>query len=235
LTRAELEAAGFGVDAASYARLTRFVEALLQENRRLNLVSARSAGSIWPLHVCDSLSLLPLIDGARVVSLVDLGSGAGLPGAVVACARPEVAVTLIDATRKKTEAVRRMCRAAGLANVEVRWGRAEELAQDRRLREGFDAVTARAVGVLAALLDLAAGYVRPGGAGWFFKSLHAAQREIAGADRAARRCGWEFQETRVYELPPPHGRRCHVVYVKTPVAGRVPPVTAQAARDPRTG
>lgn len=236
MTREELEAAGYRVDAAAHARLTRFVEALLEENQRLNLVSARSAASIWPLHVCDSLSLLPLIDGARTASLVDLGSGAGLPGAVVAAARPEVAITLIDATRKKTVAVQRICQAAGLVNVEVRWGRAEGLAHDRRLRERFDAVTARALGGLAVLVELAAGYVRPEGVGWFFKSLHAAQREIAEAAGAAVRCGWEFLETRTYQLPPPHGRRCHVVYVrKGPLAPDLPGASAQTARGPLRG
>ncbi len=236
MTREELEAAGFSVDAAAHARLTRYVELLLEENRRLNLVSARSIESIWPLHVCDSLSLLPLIDGAGVASLVDLGSGAGLPGAVVACARPEVAVTLIDATRKKTAAVQRICGAAGLMNVEVRWGRAEELAHDRRLRERFDGVTARALGGLAVLVELAAGYVRPGGFGWFFKSLHAAEAEIAEAAAVVERCGWRFLETRAYELPPPHGRRCHVVYARTasPPCG-LPRPTAQIARGPRPG
>jgi 16S rRNA (guanine527-N7)-methyltransferase len=236
LTQEELAAAGFPLEAAAHARLTRYVELLLEENRRLNLVSARSIESIWPLHVCDSLSLQPLIDAARSASLADLGSGAGLPGAVVACARPGVVVTLIDATRKKTAAVQRICRAAGLVNVEVRWGRAEELAHDRRLRERFDAVTARAVGALPVLGEWAAGYVRPGGFGWFFKSLHAAEAEIAEAAAAAECCGWRFLEARAYELPPPHGRRCHVVYARTaPLPRGLPRPTAQIARGPLPG
>lgn len=236
MTREELAAAGFPLDAAAYARLTRFVELVLEENRRQNLVSARSAESIWPLHVCDSLSLLPLIDAAQTSSLVDLGSGAGLPGAALACARPDLAVTLIDATRKKTAAVRRVCQAVGLGNVEVRWGRAEELAHDRRLRETFDAVTARALGALPVLVELAAGYVRPGGLGWFYKSLRSAEAEVGEAGAAATMCGWQFVTIRPYELPPPHGRRCHVIYVKVArLAPEWPRPFAQIARGPLAG
>ena len=60
MTHAELLAAGFEIDAAAYERLRRFVERLLRENRRVNLLSPRAAAEIWPAHVCDSLALLPL-------------------------------------------------------------------------------------------------------------------------------------------------------------------------------
>ena len=214
MTRAELAAAGYDVDEPAHAQLDRFVALLLEENRRLNLTSIRDARQAWVTHVCDSLALVPLVRAGCVDGLLDLGSGGGVPGVPLACVCSDLHVTLVDSTRKKLAAVERIVTELGLANVEYAVGRAETLAHQPACRERFDAVTARAVAELRVLLEYAAGFVRPGGWCWFFKTRAACAGEVQAAQRAAQTCALEFVEARPYALPERGGRRVIVVYRK---------------------
>ncbi len=214
MTHAELTAAGFEIDAAAYERLRRFVERLLRENRRVNLLSPRAAAEIWPAHVCDSLTLLSLVRASRPTRLLDLGTGGGLPGVPLACADALLYVTLLDATRKKVEALQRICDELGFQNVATVCGRAETLAHDPTYRESFDVVTARALARLPGLLEYAAGFVRPAGRCHFFKSCQAAAKEREAARSAAHACEMAYERTVVYRLPAGHGERAIVTYIK---------------------
>ena len=214
MTHAELTAAGCDVSAAAHQRLSGFVELLLEENRHLNLTAVRDAQTAWVTHVCDSLALLPLIRDRRPATLLDLGSGGGLPGIPLACVADDVHVTLLDATRKKLTAVERIVSRLGLSNVALICGRAEVLAHDADHRERYDAVTARAVAELRVLIEYAAGFVRPGGQCWFFKSGGEVQQEIAAAEDAASTCSLSAQPIHSYSLPRADGGRIIAVYTK---------------------
>jgi 16S rRNA (guanine527-N7)-methyltransferase len=210
------------------------VERLRRENRRLNLLSARAAAEIWPAHVCDSLALLPLLRPSEPARLLDLGSGGGLPGVPLACADRLLQVTLLDATRKKVEAVGRICSELGFENVATIWGRAETLADDPAYRESFDVVTARALAPLPTLLEYAAGFVRPAGHCHFFKSCQAATKEREAARSAARACQMAYERTFAYALPAGHGERAIVTYVKHgPLSANQPRPTRRAKRKSR--
>ncbi|HMQ15862.1 MAG TPA: 16S rRNA (guanine(527)-N(7))-methyltransferase RsmG [Phycisphaerae bacterium] len=214
MTRDQLAQAGFEVTEEAHARLARFVEALLETNRHINLTSLRVPEQVWAVHVCDALTLLPLIDESQARSLLDLGSGGGLPGLPIACVRPELRVALLDATRKKLSAVGGICTGLGLGNVEFHWGRAERLAHDQALREEFDLVAARAVGALPLVLELASGFLRPHGYGLFYKSCQAVEGEVEAAPPAAHACALVFEGVRTYSLPGEHGPRALAVYRK---------------------
>jgi 16S rRNA (guanine527-N7)-methyltransferase len=214
VTREELETAGFKVNPAAHARLAQLVELLLAENRRVNLTAARSVAVLWRAHVCDSLALLPLLREQAAVRVLDLGAGGGFPGLPLACACPDMEVTLLDATRKKVDAVRRIIQAMGLPNARAVWGRAETLAHDPAYREQFDAVAARAVATLPILLEYAAGFARPGGHCWLFKSAGAVGAEQAAAAAAAASCRLEQVDTRGYRLPGESDDRLLLVYRK---------------------
>ncbi len=200
MTRQELDAAGFDVSEVAYARLARFVQLLRAENEKLNLTAACDEDEIWRVHVCDSLTLLPVVRSHAVRRLLDLGTGGGLPGLPLACVTGRVDVTLVDATRKKIVAVRHIIARLGLDNARGVWGRSELLAHLPVYREQFDAVTARAVASLPVLLEYAAGFVRPGGRCWFFKSAAAASPEGAMAESAARACKLEYVDALPYRL-----------------------------------
>jgi 16S rRNA (guanine527-N7)-methyltransferase len=212
MTREELSAAGFPVDLDVHERLARFVERLLDENSRLNLTAIRTAVIAWPLHVCDSLALLPLLRERRAATVVDLGTGGGVPGLPLACAAPDTRFVLIDATRKKIDAVLRIVAALGLPNVEAVWGRAEALAKETLWRGVADVVVARAVAKLPELVSYAGSLVRPGGWAVFMKSVSGLKEEIAAATPHARRASLRFLEMRRYKLPDPHGERAIAIY-----------------------
>lgn len=214
MTRDELAAAGFAVEPRAHQRLAHFVELLLHENRRLNLTAIRDADEVWRLHVCESLALLPLVDESGARRLLDLGTGGGILGVPLACVRNDLHVTLLDATRKKLDAVGRIVAELELSNVDMLWGRAETLAHDVTHRERFDAVTARAVAKLPTLVEYAAGFVRCGGRCWFSKSIDAAAREVEEARHAAGQCALRYVSTRRFQLPGKHGERAVVIYEK---------------------
>jgi len=233
MTRDELAGAGFEVGRAAHTRLSRFVELLLRESRRVNLTAIRAADDVWRLHVCESLALLPLVEKLKPRRLLDLGTGGGIPGIPLACVCDDLEVTLLDATRKKLDAVERIVSELGLAGVRTLWGRAETLAHDAAHRETFDAVTARAVAALPTLVEYAAGFVRPGGQCWFAKPIEAAAREVGAAQRAAEQCELAHVAAHRFRLPDGRGEREIVVYAKRAALTKdLPRAPGRPARKP---
>ena len=160
---ARLEAVGAPVSAATLAQLGDYLARLLAMNEQMNLTAIKDAESAWERHVLDALTLLPLLAEVRAgARLVDIGSGGGIPGRVLAIARPDLRVTLVEATQKKAAFLSAVGGAMGLANVEVRAERAEQLGRGELARKA-DVVTARAVARLVELVPLARPFAKPGG------------------------------------------------------------------------
>ena len=155
------------LDAQQCERFSRFAEYLQQENRAFNLTRIVDTAQTYLRHFADSLEALPWLDAVMARSekprLIDVGSGAGLPGLAIAIARPQWEVISLDATGKKNGFQQRVIRRLGLANVTALQGRAEELAQQQAFRERFDAVLARAVARLQVVCELCVGFIGIGG------------------------------------------------------------------------
>lgn len=146
------------MDQAMQARLRSFAAAV--EASPHNLVSRRARGELLSRHVPESVALAQqLPQGARRV--LDIGSGGGFPGLVIAIVRPELDVHLLEATGKKVRFLRETADALGL-DVTVHHGRAEELAGSG-LAASFDVVTARAVASMERLLPLTVPFLAEGG------------------------------------------------------------------------
>lgn len=144
-----------GVSRETLAMLKLYVGMLEDWNTRRNLVSAVSLEDVWQRHVMDSAQLASLIP-RNAETLVDLGSGAGFPGLVLAVMlREHLKVTLFEATKKKAEFLRAVAARLDLA-VEVRNQRMEEAP-----RQAFDIVTARACAPLPELLSYAQDFIGP--------------------------------------------------------------------------
>ena len=151
------------LDPQQCEQFSRFAEYLQQENRAFNLTRIVDTSQIYLRHFADSLEALPWLDAVMARSekprLIDVGSGAGLPGLAIAIARPQWEVISLDATGKKIGFQQRLIRRLGLANVTALQGRAEELAHQQAFRERFDAVLARAVAHLQVVCELCVGFM----------------------------------------------------------------------------
>jgi 16S rRNA (guanine527-N7)-methyltransferase len=143
-------------------QLEQYIDLLLRATADFNLTAIRDREEAWNRHILESLRLLPLLgEGQR---LIDVGTGGGLPGMVLAIARPDLAVTLLEATTKKAHFLERTAKTLGLSNVNVTTERAEDAAANGApLRQTFDIVTARAVAPLRVLLELTIPFLKPSG------------------------------------------------------------------------
>lgn len=183
---AALETVGIAIDEPTIRTLERYLDHLLETNRRTNLTAVRDPETAWLRHVLDSLSLVPCLpNGAR---LIDVGSGGGLPGLVLAIARPDVRVTLLEATGKKATFCRDAAQMLELGNVTVVHERAETAAHAPAHRAAYDVVTARAVTELRELLELTLPFAREGGILLAMKGRTASE-EIAASTHALATLG----------------------------------------------
>ncbi|NND64881.1 MAG: 16S rRNA (guanine(527)-N(7))-methyltransferase RsmG [Gammaproteobacteria bacterium] len=138
------------------AQLKKFCALLKQWNQTYNLVSAKDIDALWPRHILDSLSIGPELTGDRIL---DLGSGAGLPGLPLAITEAQRQFTLLDSVGKKTRFCQQVVMELGLNNVEV----VNERAEHYQAELPFATVTARAVAPLAKLIDSCQHLLAPTG------------------------------------------------------------------------
>ena len=187
-----LEISGAELDA-----LGDYLHRMLETNRKFNLTAVRDPDHAWMRHILDSLSLIPFLHG--VGTLIDVGSGAGLPGVPLAIARPEMSVTILESTGKKARFVRETAEAMGLHNVSVVNDRAETAGRDIHHRERYDAAVARAIGPMNVLLELTLPLVRVGGRVLAMKGRQA-EAELQNVGDALMTLGGG--EVAVYETLP---------------------------------
>lgn len=183
---------GLVVEGEPLTKLGRFLAVLLEANRSFNLVSIRDEREAWMRHVLDSLSVLPFLGTARTV--IDVGSGGGLPGLPLAIMAPHCSFVLLEATGKKADFLRRAVEALGLPNVMVVKARAETAAHAKEHRERYDLALSRGVAALPTLLEVTLPFVSVGGRALAMKGASVAA-EIARAHVALERLGGRGLET----------------------------------------
>jgi len=164
-------ALGLTTSAATAQQLAALVELLEKWNRVYNLTAVRDPHAMVVRHILDSLAALPFLTQGR---LLDVGTGAGLPGLPIAIARADLRVTLLDSNAKKLRFVRQAAAELGLANVEI----VQRRMQQYRPAQSFDMVISRAVTSIGDLYRDTAGLVRPGGRFLFMKGV-CPEQELA--------------------------------------------------------
>jgi 16S rRNA (guanine527-N7)-methyltransferase len=219
---------GVPLDPEAVARFIRYRDLLLDWNARLNLTAIRDSVEIERRLCLDAIALLPAIDRETASSraagrLVDVGSGAGFPGLALKIARPQLDVTLVDATAKKVGFLEEVIRDLGLTSTRAVHGRAEVLGQKAAFRESFTLATARAVAPLPVLLEFVMPLLDVGGVAFLPKGL-AIDDELRRGKRAACTLGVEIVSADVLPVgatrlviarkttltPPPYPRRTGV-------------------------
>lgn len=214
---------------ADRARLEAVLDLLAAE--RASVSSVTDPGRAWRVHVADSLTGLGVEDLRTAGAIADIGSGAGFPGIPLAVALPAARVDLIESVGRKCEFIERAAAAAGIANVRVLNLRSEELAAGAG-HETYDAVTARAVGRLSTLAELASPLLREGGTLVAWKGRRDAEEE-AQAERAGEALA--MRPERILPVGPYAGsehRHLHVLRKTGPTPTGLPRRAGMAKKRP---
>jgi 16S rRNA (guanine527-N7)-methyltransferase len=165
---------GLNIAQPVQQKLLDYLALLAKWNKVHNLTAVRDAEDMVTLHLLDSLAILPHITGNR---LLDVGSGAGLPGIPIALARPEVQVTVLDSSHKKTTFLRQAKAELGLDNLQVICSRVEQY----QPAEKFQLIVSRAFSDLAEFVKLTSNLVAEHGVWLAMKGVHPYD-EIAQLD-----------------------------------------------------
>ena len=208
-----LPALGLDMPEETAKKLCAFGEAVVEQNKVMNLTAITQPDQVAKLHLLDSISVLTVQDltGKKVI---DVGCGAGFPGVPLKIACPGMELTLLDSLGKRMHWLEEILPVLGV-EAECVTARAEEAVQTRR--EQYDVATSRAVARLNILLELTAPYVKVGGYVLAMKGT-AAEEELAQAQKAIRILGLKLEQVKQF----PVDGTAHTVIVLKKVAPTPP-------------
>lgn len=181
----------------------RYYELLTEWNRVMNLTSITEMRAVICKHFIDSLSIIKIVPDLKKNSsrrLLDLGSGAGLPGVPLKIAFPDLKITLLDSLNKRIRFLNEVICELGLSHIEAVHGRAEDFGKDPSFRESYDLCVSRAVANLSTLSEYCLPFVRREGLFVSYKS-GAVRMELEQAGKAVRILGGSIEKTVYFQLP----------------------------------
>ena len=217
------------LDPAARSTLETLLRLLAEE--RASVSSVTEPERAWKVHVADSLTGLEVESLRNAARIADIGSGAGFPGLVLAVALPSSQLDLIESVGRKCEFVQRAIGAAGIGNARILNVRSEELAQGEG-REAYAAVTARAVGRLSTLAELASPLLEDNGVLVAWKGRRDPEEE-AQLSRAAEALA--MRPERILHVGPYAGsehRHLHVLRKIGPTPQKLPRRAGMAKKRP---
>lgn len=183
---AQADCRGLDLSGSQVDALTGYLELLLHTRSHVNLTGLRDPERVLDVLIIESLDFCRADLIPAEGRVLDIGTGAGVPGITLAVWGPGLQVTLLDRTQKKIAFVRGAVSALGLSNCHPVWGAAEELARRMSPHKQFDAVVARGVGTVARLLRLARPLLRPHGRLLLRKPLDTRERQEAERQLSSR-------------------------------------------------
>lgn len=217
------------LDERGREQLQKVLDLLAEERASVSSVVDKRA---WRVHVVDSLSGLEVAELRQASRIADVGAGAGFPGLALAVALPDAQVDLIESVGRKCEFMRRAIGAAEIPNATVHNARSEEWAAAEG-REGYEVVTARAVGRLSTLAELASPLLKPNGVlvAWKGKRDPGEERQLADAFEALAMRSEQILD--VGNRAGSEHRHLHVVRKSGPTPGDLPRRPGMAKKRPR--
>ena len=179
--------------------LCAFGEAVVEQNKVMNLTAITDPEAVAKLHLLDSLTVLKAVD-LKGTRLIDVGCGAGFPCLPLALVRPDLSITALDSTEKRVRYVADTAKALSIPGLSTLAARAEDAARTGSdLREHFDVATGRAVAPLRLLAELCLPFVRVGGTFIAMKAKKG-EEELSEAENAIKRLGGELAALHRIEL-----------------------------------
>lgn len=175
-----------------------FVQLLLDENKKQNLISRKAGPEEIEQHIHDSVQVLQWVSLADR-QIIDIGSGAGFPGLILAMACPESQVTLVESDLKKSAFLQHVSKELGLKNARIVRDRVEILGQAKGHRNSYDYCTSRAVAAMRVVLEYGIPLVKPEGMLLLWKGS-SYQSEIIEAQRSLKILGGKVEDVYLYNL-----------------------------------
>jgi 16S rRNA (guanine527-N7)-methyltransferase len=188
-----------------------FLEGLWSWNRRLNLTGISEKRQMIIKLFIDSLVALPYLSPGGTV--LDIGSGAGIPGLPLKIGREDFEVHLLESKAKKISFLKDMIRKLGLKGIEACQGRAEQKDDLPTLFHFYDIVTVRALASLKKTITICSSYLEPGGLLVTFKGLRV-DREIEESKQVMKEFNFKISKKVFYSLPETQGNRCLLILQK---------------------
>lgn len=176
------EKLGIPFDDSIRDALDRYLDLLLETNKQFNLTAITDRDAAASRLIAESMAILPVIP-KQMRRVIDIGTGGGIPGMILAIIRPDLEIDLLEATKKKVVFLTETAEALGLTNVRAFHGRAEDYGRERGFRDNYDVAVARAVARLATLAELVLPFVHTGGIAILPKG-EAVYDELAEAQEA---------------------------------------------------
>lgn len=231
ILKTNAEAYGIEISDDLGEKLEIYARLLKEWNDKINLTAITDDEGIALKHFLDCLLVSKAAQFKSGDKVIDVGTGAGFPGLVIAAAFPEVQVTLLDSTGKKLKAVENIRQEMGVQNAQVVHMRAEDAGKKPEFREKYDFATARAVAELRVLLEYTLPFVKVGGKFLSLKGASAVD-EIDGAKASLKTLGGKIEGINEFILP--GGDKRAIINVKkiSHIPPKFPRVSAQIAKKP---
>ena len=214
-----------------------YASMLREKNKVMNLTAVDDDQGIAMKHFIDSLTLCPYIRAeeekasGKTIRLADVGTGAGFPGLPLKISMPELDVTLMDSLAKRLNFLGEVVERLGLEKVSLVHTRAEDGGRDKKYREKYDVVTARAVARLPVLAEYCLPFVKVGGV--FLAMKGHAEEEVQDAGKAIATLGGTIEKTDTFTLPGTDMERTVVVIRKIrPTPPKYPRKAGTPAKEP---
>jgi 16S rRNA (guanine527-N7)-methyltransferase len=213
LLASELEKASIKLSDQKLRQLFQFIDFLLDANQTVNLTAITDLKEALFKHIYDSLIILNRPEYISAHRIIDIGSGAGIPGIPLAICSPEKQFISLDSVQKKIKFQEQFCEQFGIHNISPVWSRAEDYIMLSKEHEKFDLAIARAVAPLNILSELTLPFVSIQGHVVLYKGKDY-QMEIQAADKAIKTLGGLVMDCLTMELPFQYGSRSMVIIKK---------------------
>ena len=220
--RSGFEQLGIPADHDTAEKLFRYYEMLIEKNKVMNLTAITEEDEVITKHIIDSVSLVACLDRKYLenAKVIDVGTGAGLPGMILKIVFPNMKMTLFDSLKKRLVFLEEVISVLGLKEVTTVHGRAEDYGRDKKMRESYDLAVSRAVANMSSLSEYCLPFVKKNGYFAAYKSAES-QEEIRNAGNALKILGGEIEKDAEFVLPDSDIRRRIVLVRKvrqTPAA-----------------